>query len=104
MRSIQLEDIRNATDRQTMLSQSIANQVAETWDRTRDSGPRSRSTGTGDERFDRSSLDITIGLVSLFLGLIAWRRDRSKSRRELMDAAIFVSLGFLERYLIGRQQ
>lgn len=104
MRSIQLEDIRDAADRRSALSESITNQVIETWDRSRDSGTRSKSTATGHERFDRSSLDITIGCLSLFLALIAWRRDRSKSRRELMDAAIFVSLGVLERYVSGRQQ
>lgn len=102
MRSIQLEDIRDAADRPSGLSESITNQVVETWDRSRDSGTRSKSTG--QERFDRSSLDITIGCLSLFLALIAWRRDRSKSRRELIDAAIFVSLGVLERYVSGRQQ
>lgn len=104
MRSIQLEDIRNAADRRSVLSESIANQVVEAWDRTRESESRSTSTETDHDRFDRSALDITIGCFSLFLGLIAWRRDRSKSRRELLDAAIFVSLGVLERYVIGRQR
>lgn len=51
---------------------------------------------------DRGRVDLAIAAGSLLLAVIAWQRDSSKARRELLDAAVFGSLGILDRYVSVR--
>lgn len=97
MRSIQLSDVQEAVGQR----QGAASELVDQLNQLQEGGERRR---TGDRFPDVGRMDLAIGTLSVLLALLAWRRDRSKSRRELLDGAVFLALGLLERYVDMRQQ
>lgn len=97
MRSIQLSDVQEAVGQR----QGAASDLVDQLNQLQEGGERRQ---TGDRFPDVGRMDLAIGALSVLLALLAWRRDRSKSRRELLDGAVFLALGMLERYVDMRQQ
>lgn len=97
MRSIQLSDVQEAVGQRQGAARDFVEQLNQLQE-----GDEGRRT---EDRFpDVGRTDLAIGALSLLLALLAWRRDRSKSRRELLDGAVFMALGILERYVDMRQR
>lgn len=101
MRSLQFSDVREAVEPRA----GMARDVLEQWD-ARQSDGVSRGDGRARETptLGVGRMDLAIGVLSLVLALMAWRRDRSKARREFLDGAVFLALGGLEQYLDIRQR
>lgn len=97
MRSFQFSDVQEAVGQRPGSARDFVDQLNQ-WQRG-DEGDRRRDRAAGIGR-----IDLAIGALSLLLAVLAWRRDRVKSRREFVDGAVFTALGVLEEYVDSRQR
>lgn len=101
MRSLQLSDLRETVEKRSGSTRDLVGQFQGMQAERADEGGRERPTYRS---FDVGWIDIGIGVLSLVLAIMAWQRDRAKSRQELLDGAVFVMLGVLERYVDAKQR
>lgn len=101
MRSAQFSNLQDAIGGRPGAARDFVDQLSE----MQGDGEKAREKRRyGLPSMDDGWIHLAIGGLSLLLGVLAWQRDRGKSRQELFDAGIFLALGALERYIAARQR